>query len=185
MTPLYVGLLAVGDSKTADDAWVGLVVSGILPTMFAYEVTPRAAVPGHTTAEMRSDIDTFLAGVIGDATVVIMNLGANDIAGVNGSVTELAWKDDYRYILNAIIAKWPAILIYCARVWRQGYDSQSDIFNSWVDDVVAEYDTNVYVGMDERVWFAPNVATYSNDGIHYNSAGQQPCADAWLYTMGH
>lgn len=182
---LYVGLLAVGDSKTNGDAWVGLLVDGIQPTRYAYEVTPRPAVPGHTTAEMRADIDAFLAGATSDATVVTVNLGANDLSGVNGSITQSAWKADYRYILNAIIARWPTIRIYCAKVWRQGYDSQSDIFAGWINDVVAEYSSNVYIGMDERVWFAPNVATYSGDGIHYNSAGQQPCANAWLQAMGY
>lgn len=171
----------MGDSKTAGDDWVGLLVGDLTDAQGVewIERAPRGAVAGYTAADWAAAIDSHLALVTGTANIVTINLGANDVSSLP---VEATWKADMTGIIDALLAKWPSANIYIARPWRQGEDTDCDTLAGWIDDIVATYASGVYVGMDERVWLenGDNGATYTSDGIHYTADAQQVCADAWL-----
>ena len=130
-------------------------------------------------ATITTAFDAALPSITATVDVALINISVNDVASLPDKTT---WQNQYRHIIDALIAKWPTIAIYCARVWMQGQDTNCDTLDGWIDEVVTGYsaDPNVRRGFDERVWFKPNVATYSTDGTHYtNEAGASAAAAAW------
>jgi len=138
---------------------------------------------GRTAPQMAALIDdlilTHADNTWQDTYKFILNFGAND-AGKNPPYTENEWKIGYRYIINAVLTKWPAnSLIYIEKAWIRDRTTECNNFATWIDDLLAEFAIShpgqVLEGLDERVWFenGDDGATYSlyNDGTHYNWAG--------------
>lgn len=173
-------LFAVGDSKTADDAWLQWLAHTLdrRGAIKYNELLPRFGVPGYTAATLRAYVDTNLAAVTGTANVITLNLGANDVGALPA---EAAWKADMIAMIGAFRAKWPQCHIYIARPWRRNYATECDTLATWIADIVAGYPSGVHLGMDERVWMenGDDGAAYTTDGIHYNAAAQPIAAAAW------
>lgn len=113
---------------------------------------------------------------------VFINLGANDVGFVAPWVlpNQTTWQNNYLSIIDAIHTQWPSALVYVTKPWKTqsgGDDTMWDTIAGWVDNVVAAR-TFTRAGDDERAWFKPNAATYSDDGIHFNAAGQVAAAAA-------
>lgn len=167
----YMGL---GDSKTQGNryqAWIST------PSLDWTENPARIAVGGSTSVAMAAEIDADLATRAGtpQPRYVLLNLGANDYG-----TAEADWKTATTYILDAIHAKWPQTKIYLMDTWRQGQDAWSDTLATWRHDVIATRYFS-FIGPDERIFLkgADDGATYTVDGIHPNTAGDQLTALEW------
>lgn len=152
--------------------------------MYATEDLPRNwAVAGKTVAQIKASIDTYIAQhdfVSGfDKNVFLINLGVNEQSALPD---EALWKSNYSYIINAIITEYPNAEIYLTDPWQSGYDAAADTEAGWITDLIATFAASnpgrVFQGDDERVWFKPNVATYSTDGVHQNTTAGQAAAEA-------
>lgn len=186
--PATKSLFAVGDSKTAGDTWVDLLV-GLLsandPAAWI-ELTPRFGSPGYTVATTKTYVDANLASVTGTANLITINLGANDVSAMP---VEANWKADLTSIINSLRAKWPSATIYIARPWRRSYLTQCNTLATWISDIVTIFNSPyVVVGMDERIWLenGDDGVSLTTDGIHYNTTtGQTAAATAWMTAMGY
>lgn len=149
--------------------------------------TGRAAQGGVTTAGMAAQIDTFLSNMAWPKSpeYILINLGANDAVSVPIMADEATWKTHMTYIVNALKAKFQNARIYLAQVWLVSYDSQCDVLDGWIADVVAS--TGVYLGHDERIWMkgSDNGATMTRDGVHPSAAGNIECAAQWKIKIGY
>lgn len=150
--------------------------------------TRSYGIAGNTALEMLAYMQANFANVTATCHKVIINLGVNDITDTtNGqSFSETTYKNSLRGIIDLVRAKWPSAQVYIARVWRRDYDAECDLIAGWIADVVAEYPSGVYVGMDERVWLenGDDGTTYTSDGIHYTAGAQSVAAAAWVTAMG-
>jgi lysophospholipase L1-like esterase len=132
------------------------------------------AVMGYTVTNMYSAIDGFLANHNTESSVYdyvfLINLGANDVANLPDGAT---WKTRYTYIIDAVLTKYPTTKIYLTKPWRRNYGTECDTLAGYIDDLVALYPGQCYVGDDERTWLegGDNGATMSTDGVHYSEAG--------------
>ena len=176
-------LMCIGDSKSnpagSGAAWQQKLLSLANQSALWNYRAGHIAVNGGTMATITTAFDAALPGITATVDRVLINITVNDVSTLPDKAT---WQNQYRHIIDALIAKWPGALIYCARVWMQGQDANCDTLDAWIDEVVAGYSANpnVRLGFDERVWFKPNVATYSTDGTHYtNEAGASAAAAAW------
>jgi lysophospholipase L1-like esterase len=174
-------LFHVGDSKTDGDIWPTYLWQSLNTSAgdsTYYELVTRFGVTGSTAAEMHTYVDANLAAVTGTADIITINLGANDVSALPAEAT---WKADMTAIVDALRAKWSAATIYIARPWRRDYGTECNTLATWIAAIVATYPSNVYVGMDERVWLegGDDGATMTTDGIHYSAAGQTAAAAAW------
>lgn len=174
-------ILNVGDSKTAGDDWRLLLVEALTKAnnkMYAKHPTDSFGISGGTLASVLTFVSANLAAVTRQADVITINFGANDVGALPAEAT---WKADLVTMIDLFRAKWPSVKIYVARAWRQGYATECNTLATWIAAVVATYPSNVFVGMDERVWFenGDNGATYTSDGVHYNVAAQTAAATAW------
>jgi hypothetical protein len=144
---------------------------------------------GETVALARTRIDADLATMLGPASVnvtrILFNLGVTNFAALPAQAT---WEADYAYLLDALHAKYPAALIYCARPWAVGYDAEADTLAGWLATVVAARSPWAQLGHDERVWLkgADNGATMTSDGVHYSyPAGFAAAAAQWMTALGY
>jgi len=164
----------VGDSKLS-------TTYGDIPPYFTtatsvYEESPRRyAVVGATMASIKTNIDATLTAAVTTPELVFFNAGINDAGTIIGN--EAAFMTNFQYILDAIHTKWPGAKVYAmSNVFATGETAeQITALGSSLGTVIANNPTFVYVWADENDWFAPNIATYSSDGKHYNAAG---CAAA-------
>jgi hypothetical protein len=131
-------------------------------------------------------ISDLLVRVPSDAATevdVLANYGANDfVAGTS----EASFKADYVMVIDAILAKRADARIFIAKPWRRGYDAAALTMAGWIDDLVALYPGQVFVGHNENVWLkgADDGATMTVDGTHYSEAGQVECKNQWLALVG-
>lgn len=181
-------IFCVGDSKTAaGNSWPGLLKASLTTegTFIWGEGPPRFGVSGYTAALMVPYIDTNLDDLTIPADFVLINLGSNDVK--NGLPVEATWKADMTHIVDACLTKWPSCVVYVAKAWRTLCDANCDTMATWVDEIVATYASQVFVGHDENVWFenGDNGATYAVTGVHYNEAGEAECAAQWQTVMGY
>jgi len=176
-------LFVVGDSKSAwnygtstGQSWRYLARQRLYDEGKYYiDNAPESfAIAGYTVAQMRTYVDANLAAATGTPTDILINLGANDAAGIEVTITKAAWKADYAAMINAFRDKWGGVPIRVTLPWRQGYDSQCNKMATWLGEVIATYPSGVYVGDDEQVWLkgSDNGATMTTDGTHYSAAGQ-------------
>ena len=157
----------------------------------ATEDLPRNwAVAGKTVAQIKSSIDTYIAqhnyNANFDRNVLLVNLGVNEQSALPDEAT---WKSNYSYIINALITEYPNAEIYLTDPWQNGYDAAADTEAGWITDLIGTFAISnpgrVFQGDDERVWFKPNVATYSDDGVHRNATGQAAEAVIKLAVLGY
>lgn len=188
-------LILLGDSKTNNAQnglrWAYLLwneiiaqrVSGIpLGSLYNYGVNFQTLALGKQVSLPQVLADDPLP----DVQVALCNWGANDSTAANWvNITETQWKDDYREVINTLIAKWPNILIYLSRAWVRGRQTKCDAMAAWIADLVAEYPLNVRLGDDERVWLEGGDDGVANtvDGVHYSDAGQRAKCDAMLQVL--
>lgn len=97
---------------------------------------------------------------------VFVNIGTNEVPSLP---VEATWKADFAYSLDAIHTKWPNARVMVELVWRETYDTQCDTLATWTQDVLSTRSWAT-APIDERVYFAPNEATYSSDGAHLDLA---------------
>lgn len=185
--PIAKALFAIGDSKTDGDTWVNFLV-GVLnandPASWI-ELTPRFGVSGATTATMKDYVDSNLAAVTGTAHTITINLGANDVGSMP---VEATFKANLTSIIDSVRAKWSGVKVYVAHTWSRNELTDHNTLSTWKAAVVATYPSNVYLGMDERVWLenGDDGATYTTDGVHYNTTtGQVAAAAAWKTALGY
>lgn len=134
-----------------------------------------ASDPGNasTMAVWSAGISTRIASVPASETpsIVLINIGTHDL---NFGLPNMAtWQTQYIAALDAMHAAWPNARIYITTPWLTGKDADADTMATSVAAVIAARSTFVAALDDERAWLKPNVATYTDDGIHYNVAGQR------------
>lgn len=143
----------------------------------AFEEAPeRQAVAGDTMALAKSRIDDSIAAAVETPELVFFNVGVNDANAV--PVTdETQFKADMQYILDAIHTAWASAKVYImAGVYRTSKPTECATVSGWIRTVMGNNPTFCYEWADELVWYAPNMATYSSDAVHYSVAGSQEAA---------
>jgi hypothetical protein len=113
---------------------------------------------------------------------VLINLGVNELGSLPAEAT---WKANYQTIIDAVHAKWPYALIYLAKPWKYGKDTEAATVAGWIDGLIAANSGLCFEGIDENVWFRNGVAIYSDDGIHYNTAGSAEADNQWVTVLGY
>lgn len=139
-------------------------------------------ISGYTVATYKDIIDARLAASDIEQDYVLINLGTNDVQAMP---TEATWKSNYQYIVDAMHTKWPSALIYITKPWRSGYITEPVTMAGWIDDLIAANTGLCFEGINENVWFQNGVATYSDDGIHYNTAGSTEAINQWVTVFGY
>ncbi len=138
-------------------------------------------------SDAKNTIDARLAAYDGTEPVlhVLMNWGVNDIRFE--AITEVTWKANYLYIIDAVHTKWPNASIWLMRPWVINENADSDMIAGWIADVVAARSSYTFLGPDERVWLkgADNGATHTSDGVHYDRSGKIEAANQWKTTLGY
>jgi lysophospholipase L1-like esterase len=188
--PLQVvkNLLYFGDSKTAGSAdeskCNGYPAYMTTLRTICKEIPTRIAVGEATVASRKATIDADLAAATGTPEYVLWNLGANDAAALP---TEVQFKADAQYMIDAFRAKWATTPIYITMVWRASAAANCDIINGWYGDVIAANPGVCFAGPDERITLkgTDNGATYTADLLHPNALGYcQRVAPAWRSILG-
>lgn len=185
MTP-YTNVLPMGDSRTNDDTWVTTLLNGLPPVLWWKENPARTlyAVAGWGTSDLLAAIQANLSAETVKSDYVLINIGSNDLASMP---VEATWKTNMLAILDAIHAWSSVARVYLTKPWRRDYGTEADTYAGWIDDVVALRPSFAYVGDDERDWFEndDDGVTYSDDGIHYNAAGQAAKVAAMRTVLGY
>ena len=154
----------------------------------------NAGVGGTTVASAYASFAYLLSQTWAShrVTNVLMNWGVNDLTVTPPGTLpdQTTWTNQYISMVEQVKAKWPMAQVWIARPYKNGgFDTALDTLATWITDVVAAHPSYVHLGFDERVWFKPNIAPYSllysDDGTHYNAAGQAECAVQWSTTMGY
>ncbi len=179
-----LNILTIGDSKTANGAWRHLLVDLLNATdtsgkRYFLHTAEGVARAGLQTAEAHLYLDTNLPAVSQPAHICTIDLGVNDFG--DPLYAETYWKTEFRGVIDAVRSKWPDCQIYIATVWKRGAAVDINTLAGWVFNVIAEYATGVYWGMDERDWLegGDDGVTNTLDGVHYSTAGQTAAANAW------
>lgn len=170
----------MGDSRTDGDAWV-LTLLQSLPPIYWWKESPSRYAGAWGIANLESYVNANLANEPIQSKYVLLNIGSNDL---DDSPVEAIWKASMLSILNSILIWSPDAKVYISKPWRQGYDTEADTMAGWIDDIIV-LQSNAYLADDERVWFKPDVATLSDDGIHYNAAGQAEKVNQMKAVLGY
>jgi len=142
-----------------------------------FQLPTQYAVGSLTTAGAATNIDGQLAGKNETPTYVLILLGANDL-----SVTEADWKTNYRYILDAVHAKWPSTAIHCGKSFRQ---SGALPANQWIPDMIAEHPDYLFGGFDLADVLDGKTDIYTSDGLHPNHDGCVAIGEQWATVLGY
>lgn len=138
----------------------------------------------------------FLAAAPWESTqriIFLVDFGVNDLATGNMVTPEAVFKGNYLAMIDSIRAKYPYSVFHLARPWRSqvspNFSDANAIFDTmagWIEDIAASR-PEVYLGHDERIWLnnGDNGATYTSDGVHYNTAAQAEVTDQWLGELGY
>jgi len=123
-----------------------------------------------------------------DPTYVLVNVGVNDVGFVPpwALPDQTTWTNDYLSVLDKIHAQWPDALVPITKPWKRqsgGDETLFDTMAGWIDDIVAARPAFAFVADDERSWFKPNPSLYSDDNIHFNTAGQTKAAQEKLAVL--
>lgn len=181
----YYNFLAIGDSKTLDDSWQQSLKTSLSGEMSNVIINNTdAGVSGSTVADWAGYINTVLSGVSITPTVVLLNLGANDVSALPAEST---WKANYQTVIDAIHSKYPLAKIYIAKAWRRGETSDCNTLAGWIDALVSSNSSFCYSGHDERGWLegGDDGATMTTDGIHYSVTGETTAASQWMTALGY
>lgn len=192
-------IAALGDSKSAPDSqtWPQTLASGIATATAITEGIPATVYAGgrggYSVAQTAANIADILRladhAMFYAPKYVLLNVGVNDVGFVTpwALPDQTTWKNNYRSVLSAIHTLWPLAQMFVTKPWKTqvgGDDTMWDTMAGWIDDLVAEQ-SYLSAGDDERSWFEPNVATYSDDGIHWNATGQAAAAVIKQTTLGY
>ena len=175
-----------GDSKTAGDSWCNLLAAGIEATtgLVWRERPPRLAVGGYNAAQLHTYIDANAPGVLGEPSIICLNIGINDLTA---GTAEATFKTQLVGCIDGLRTRWPSASIYIACPWLRGKNVQAAAMKVWIAAVIALYATGVAAGPDETVWLegGNDGATMTVDGTHYSAAGQLAAAAQWLTALGY
>lgn len=121
---------------------------------------------------------------------ILVDLGVNDVGFIPpwSLPNQTTWQNNYIAILDALHAQWPDAVIYLTKPWKRqagGNEALFDTMAGWVENVVAARSSFTRVGDDERSWFGGNPSTFSDDGIHWNAAGQIEKANQMKAVLGY
>ncbi len=137
---------------------------------------------GETTAQISAHTDADIAATTNTPDLLMLNTGANDFLSMP---TESDLKTNIAYILDQYHAAFPSMQIGVMHTWRRNYMAQANIWNGWVDDVIADraWCTS---GPDERIFLenGDDGYTYTADGVHPNTAGYNLTAQLWMDAFG-
>jgi len=148
----------------------------------------RFAAGGETVATIKAGIDAYLATVSDVPYYALILLGANDIGAGWDNLTEASWKADYRYILDALRAKWPSVLIYLGKSFRDGAGEEAKlaILAGWIDDLVAENPSYLFNTFNSMDFLDGHPELFpEGDNVHPNHAGMIVMAQYWLTALGY
>lgn len=197
-----VQFLCIGDSKTAGtndptrDRQGGFgyppVLAGLLTTASGQKWREtkgqRIGISGYTVAKMASAISAQLATVTYTPDYVLINLGTNDLAGLPAEST---WKANYRTIIAAVHAAYPAAKIYLDKPVRLSAAPPSSpvadtaTMHGYIDDLVAEQ-SYIYAGADETgLEGGDSYVTNFADALHENHAGYAALAALKQTALGY
>ena len=176
LVPNSRNITIAGDSKSdsGNDLWQMLFLEAAdTATGDLWRESPRRlAVGGYKASDLLALIEAKLpqAPISKSPEAVLLAIGANDqSAGTN----EATYKTNLTAIIDAYISKCPGSTIYVTIPYRADVATPTSpaTMKTWIQAVVATYAEDVELGDDETVWFAGDIATYSDDDCHYNAAG--------------
>ena len=176
-------IFAIGDSITAmggttDYYPIHIAAAIQARTGNAWFAKPESyAVGSLTTVNAAAAIDGQLAGKNNTPTYVLILLGAND-----NNTSEQDWKTAYRYILDAVHAKWQSTPIHCGKSFRQ---STGLAANAWIPDMIAEHPDYLFGGFYLGDIFDGHTDIYTDDGLHPNHDGRVAIGEQWATILGY
>jgi len=179
--------MAIGDSTTAQNSWLGQLVSALITASGEEwrQLPTHIAQGGETVTTSEARIDAELAYRNYAPSHIFINLGINDMGDVLTS--ESVFNEKYGNIMDACITKYPSVQIICTLPWRQGKDVMADTVATRITTLVAARSSNAIVGDDERVWKkgADDGTTMTTDGIHLSTAGQTEKKNQMVTVLGY
>jgi lysophospholipase L1-like esterase len=169
----------LGDSKsTTTYPWGASLITALQESETRiYENTSNGlrdwAHGSYKVSDTKNSIDAWILThpIIDDYdNYFLINLGVNDMLSMPDSAT---WCDNYIYIVDALKTKYSNAKIYLTYPWMKNYTSESNIMAGWIDSIIAERSSFVFVGDDERTWLenGDDGVTMTTDGVHYSEAG--------------
>jgi lysophospholipase L1-like esterase len=196
--PTRKQIFACGDSKAANenDYYIELIADYL--TVRGGEIWQenpyRIGVGGYKVdqvydllADRLPDIDTL--EVMPD--FILVSGGANDLAQIEDivgtpSCDSLCFSIRVTNTLDLLHDKFPSAKIFWTKPYRDDfsdgrYDLAALAMARWIDEIIAlpKYSNFFFSGPNENLWFKPNIATYSDDRVHYNNAGHQAALEEW------
>lgn len=170
-------LLYYGDSKTEAGQYQMAL------TQIANVSGVNLGIGGRTTAQAKAAVDAEFASCTISPRYILYNLGANDVSLLP---SEVDWKTNTLYVLDAMHTKWPGARVHMMRVWHRDFAANSATLRGWQNDVISARPDFVTAGPDESVFLegGDNGATYTTDGVHPNVAGYQLTAQQWKTVLG-
>jgi lysophospholipase L1-like esterase len=165
-----------GDSKSVSTTWPNLLINLLeMSTGHHWAAGDNFAVAGTTVASTKAIVDANLAAAVSTPENVCINLGSNDASSIPA---EADFKSNYRYIIEAIHAKWGSAKIYLTKPVRLSGSPPSAptastlTIHGWIDTLVGEY-AYVYAGVDETgMAGGDGYVTNYTDTTHMTGAGQ-------------
>lgn len=149
----------------------------------AWAIT-NVGVGGATVSSTQGIIDGIVARYTITQQIVLLNLGANDVAALP---SESAWKTSYQYSIDAFKTKWPTIKIYITKPWRRGYATECNTLAGWIDALIAANPGICFVADDERTWMegGDDGLTMTADGVHPNTTGYAEKVNQMVTALGY
>lgn len=182
--------MVLGDSKSLpppSNTWQGTLVTNLTsasPGFWSYNTTAFSSTSVATMASSGSRTSQLIQyPPYATGAVFLINLGRNDMGPI--VLAEATFEADYELLLDDIHTRWPDAICYLTRPWGTGLDTDADTLATWIGVVQSARSIFTRLGDDERVWFKPNVLTYSGDGTHWTlPAGQTAKAAATQTAIG-
>lgn len=140
-----------------------------------------------TSVSLSASLDAWLAGIPPQEQYpdfMLVNIGANDLT--NGT-SQANYEASMGSILDRLHTAWPTTQILVMRPWRRSFNTQADNMAGWIATVLSTRGPWAAAGPDERIFLkaGDDGVTYTDDGIHPNSAGYTLTAAEWQAVMGY
>lgn len=121
-------------------------------------------------------------------TYVLINIGVNDVGFVPpwSLPDQTTWQNNYLSAIDQVHTAWPDALVGLTIPFKRQSGGDEGLFDAmagWIANVQSARSAFVFVADDERSWFKPDITVYSDDGIHFNAAGQAAASAAKLAVL--
>ena len=185
--------MCIGDSRTRFGGWQDLLIAGLnqatgrIPSWSIRTNTNERV--GNSVSVLGASMSAFLdcpESALAYPTYVLMNFGYADMLGATPNQT--TFQNNYLAMVDAVVAKWFNAEIYIDYPWGVLADGNYAAVKGYLQNVIGSR-SMCHAGVDQGVTLkgGDNGATYTQDGVHFNSnaAGKTAYAAAMQAAMGY